>query len=236
MGKEVITVSSSDDFASSLRYIAGCIPDAIFGQKEKRNFVKIPVNVKNVGRLVDCIADITIADYKSHFIQSKIKITIEDEVSRHAFIRALCSFDRTTDKVIAKRLIKLTPYFLLDSFFEFMTGELKKRWQEVIDLANDNAPHLMCEGTFGELLRFLISNLESRTDEVHIQDCKIMNAPANICVRDDLPTDVRLVSQLISIAPKKIFLHDKDSSKITDFIQNVFGGRVIDISQQSMIK
>lgn len=185
--------------------------------------------------LIDAIADVVVTDCKFHFIESSIKLSIEDKICHHAFIRALSSFDRSTDKAIAKSLVQLTENFLLDSFYAFSIDTLKARWQEVCALANDNACFLVCDGTFRELLRFLISNLESRTPEVHLFNragrVEVLSnnlKPINVYVNDELPEDCGLVSKLIQIAPKRIFLHQEDIAKIPvmDVIQNLFGGCV----------
>jgi len=185
--------------------------------------------------LVDAIADVVITDCKFHFIESSIKLSIEDKICHHAFIRALSSFDRSTDKAIAKSLVHLSENFLLDSFYAFSIDTLKQRWQEVCALANDNACFLVCDGTFRELLRFLISNLESHAPEVHLFNRAgrvemLANnlKPINVYVNDELPEAAALVSKLIQIAPKRIFLHQEDVAKspVIDIIQNLFGGCV----------
>ena len=245
MGKQqTISISTDDTFASSLRYISRRLaefdPEII--KKSGRNFLNINIAYdidvnKMLKTIVDGIADVVVTDYKSHYIESNLKVSIEDPISRHAFIRALSNFDRETDKHIAKKLIKITPNFLLDSFFQFMINDLKTRWNEVIDLANENAPFLVCEGTFCELLRFLISNLESRSDVVHIYQrtdgIEVLSSTSkpfnNIYINDDLPADVHAICKLISIAPKKIYLHSSGDVPVFGFIQNIFGSRVVSV-------
>jgi len=184
--------------------------------------------------IADAVADIVITDCKFHYIESSLKLPIEDEISRHAFIRALTGFDRTTDKSIAKTLINITPDFLLDSFYTFSLDTLKSRWQEVCALANDNACFLICDGTFRELLRFLISNLESREHEVHLfgrdGGVEVLTRalkPVNVYVNDELSADAQVVSKLIAIAPKRIFLHQNISPVMQEFVCNLFGSCVV---------
>jgi hypothetical protein len=184
--------------------------------------------------IVDTIADIVITDCKFHFIETSLRLPIDNAVHRHAFIRALTGFDRTTDKSIAKSLISLTPDFLLDSFYTFSLDILKVRWQEVCALANDNAPFLVCDGTFRELLRFLISNLETHEHEVHLfgrdDGVEVLTRalkPVNVYVNDELPADTQIVSKLIAIAPKRIFLHQNIKPSTQEFVCNLFSGCVV---------
>lgn len=184
--------------------------------------------------LVDAIADVVVADCKYYYIESSLRLPIDDEISRHAFIRALSNFDRTQDHCIAKSLIKLTPHFLLDSFYMFSLDILKTRWQEVCTLANENACFLVCDGTFRELLRFLISNLECRCPEVHLiergGEVEVLAGdlkPINVYVNDELSGGSQVISTLISIAPKRIFVHqDANPNPIFDYVRELFRGCV----------
>jgi len=267
MERNILCISTNDNSSASLRYILRrALPltksgkvTAKISDIEGRKSLKIALNdnkeikASELNKLfqvvTDSIADVVITDFKSSYIEDSIRFIAKDQISRHAFIRALSNFDRDSDKALAKSLIKLTPNFLLDSFCNFKLDDLKTRWNEVCNLANENASHLMCAGTFRELLRFLISNLESRSDEVHLFergnrlelltcDLKPFN---DVYVADDLPKDVQVVSQLISIAPKKIILHkccgnessggQSDVGRVTDFVQSMFDNCVQVVEQ-----
>jgi len=244
MEREVFSLSTDGIFSSSLRYIdrrlesfkkGGAVTTEIVEVNGRHQLaVKFDGSRKVTSALVDAIADVVITDCKYHYIESSLNLPINDEISRHAFIRALSNFDHTQDLCIAKSLIKLTPNFLLDSFYTFSLDALKARWQEVCALANENACFLVCDGTFRELLRFLISNLESRHAEVHLfqhaDRVEVLSGnlkPVDIYVNDELPPDSQIISTLISIAPKRIFLHkDTSSNPVFDFIRDLFRGCV----------
>ena len=136
--------------------------------------------IRRNGNSIDAIADVVVTDCKAFYINANIKLPIRDLVSRHAFTSALLAFDRDTDKIIAKSILaeqlKNAPCFHLDSFFDFMIDVLKARWDEVCLLANDNAPYLMCQKTFTELLQFLIANIDCTMDDImfmHIKDAPV---------------------------------------------------------------
>jgi len=242
--KEVV-LSTSGLFGSCLRYIdkrlepfkksgavATCLAD-VDGRSSLAISLKSGAH-KVASAIVDAIADIVITDCKFHYIETTLKLPIEDEINRHAFIRALTGLDRATDLALAKSLIKLTPNFLLDSFYTFSLDTLKSRWQEVCALANDNACFLICDGTFRELLRFLISNLESREYEVHLfgrdGGVEVLSRtlkPVNVYVNDELSADAQVVSKLIALAPKRIFLHQDINPVMQEFVCNLFGSCVV---------
>jgi len=247
---EIITISTNNDlFLSSLRYLdkrllpfkKGGRVTAKLTTGDGRSCITVTLNGSATGAaardlesaLIDALADVVITDFKFHFIESSLNLPIDDEISRHAFIRALSNFDRIVDKHIAKSLLKLTPDFLLDSFYVFSIDVLKLRWQEVCALANENARFLVCDGTFRELLRFLISNLESRCAEVHLfQRHGVVDVltsglkPINVYAGAEVSEDAQVVSKLIAIAPKRIFLHQNINPSVQEFICSLFGNCV----------
>jgi len=199
-------------------------------KSESRHVLRISTKIDIAGNLSDCIADIVITDCKTYYINERIKLPIGDNLVACAFTSALSTFDRDTDKIIAKTLIRLTPQINLDSFYEFGLYVLKSRWDEVCLLANENRCYLLCQSTFMELLRFLISNIDGMCDEAHI----VMNGERlevlggglkpieNIYINDSLPNDIQIVNKLVVLAPKRIFLHTANDA-LKDSIQNIFG-------------
>ena len=241
-------ISSDERFASSLQYIRRRLAtvgnvQCTLHNTQPRQVLRIEIRgasaVRQISAIIaDAIADIIVTDCKAYYIGDKIRLPIEDAVSRHAFIRALSTFDRDTDKIIAKTLLKLTPHFYLDSFYEFMLDVLKSRWNEVCILANENICYLVCQKTFLELLRFLISNIESLSDEAHIvargepgkEELEVLGRGLkplkNIYINESLPQDVQVVTKLVTIAPKRIFIY-KDDSALVQSIKNLFGSCVV---------
>lgn len=262
MSRTTLNISTDDKFASSLKYIRTCLSQYEKSKLLRTKLVhsggrhelliafetpasaaaapkgKDEISVRKIASvLVNAIADIVVTDCKAYYITTRTKLPMQDALCKHAFIKALSEFDSNADKLIAKSLLRLTPTFLLDSYYEFMLDVLKKRWQEVINLANENVCYLVCDKTFAELLRFLISNIESRSDEVHLfnraEKIEVLSGALkpfnNIYINEDLPADIQVVSKLISIAPKKIFLHQEKTPfevALVKNIQNLFGGCV----------
>jgi hypothetical protein len=240
-------ISSDERFASSLQYIKKRLVGEVV-RCTVYNFcprIKLTVEITDKAKLkpvlliiADAIADIVVTDCKSHYIDSKIRLQIEDTVARHAFIRALSSFDRETDKIIAKTLLKITPSFLLDSFYDFMLDILKSRWNEVCLLANENTCYLVCQKTFFELLRFLISNIDSISDEAHVITSggqieiygRGLKPIHDIYINESLPKDIQVVTKLVSIAPRKIFFHQNHTPfdvGLVSSIEKLFGSCIV---------
>ena len=91
-----------------------------------------------------------------------------NNVYSEMFIRALSRFDQNLDI----RDITLAIYEFntinLQSFFYFRLTGMKRRWEELIKLTNENTVWQLSKQSFEDLLKFLISNLESQIDFVDI--------------------------------------------------------------------
>ena len=164
--------------------------------------------------IVDAISEVIINDCKAHFIAEQMRLPATDVLGNHAFVCALSTFDRATDKMIASGLVKLTPRFLLGSFYDFCLASLKKRWLEVCVLANENINYLMCGKNFNELIRFLIANIENTCDYVHLvrgsdgvieMTCSDAKALNNLYVGEGLGPEICLLQKLIMLSPRRIF-------------------------------
>ena len=227
---KTLTITTDERFERGLHCVTN-IMERVFNREksitirghrdQSRLVLEIKITDQNLERrvvsvLVTQLAKIIISDAKCHYIKSNMRLIIPDELNRHAFIHALCSFDKETDFLIAKSLIVLTPHFALDSFYDFRIQPLKKRWQEVCHLANDNQAYLICPRTFCELLRFLISNIDPKCDEFH--------------VRNDGSTDVAIVTKLIDLAPRKIIVHKDCNAHLTNRLKTLFGAGVVKLS------
>ena len=102
---------------------------------------------------------------------------------------------------------------------------MKKRWDEVIALVNDNAQNLICKGLFDELLRFLIQNMDHKTNEAHI----IMDGGTVTVCNDKLvpfknDSNADVIHMLIDVAPRRVFIHQNANleKKLVRNIENIF--------------
>ena len=232
-----VTISSDQRFASSLAYVKARAGGTLTARGSR---VRLVINDAPQRVIAEVLSDIIVTDLKSHYIESQIHLPSDDQVITQAFIRALSTFDRETEKIIAKSIIKVTPNIYLDSLYEFTLDTLKTRWNEVCNLANENTCYLACPRTFMELLRFLISNIESLSDEAHVIQVtsdkgQVTNLEVlgrglkpfkDIYINESLPPDVKVISKLVTIAPKRVFLHG-DYPKLQESINNLFGSCVL---------
>jgi len=228
---QTISIRSDERFASCLPYVGERLARSKIDVKLAPLECLIERRTKALQEhLISALSEVIVVDCKAHFIESNLKLPIQNKLHKHAFIRALCEFDYETDKMIASALLQLGDEFLLHSFYDFCTDKLKTRWQEAITLANDNLPHLLCGQNFCELLRFLVSTIENRTHEafivkrgacVEVLD-RNMRPFEGVYVNLTLPEDIRIIETLVALSPRKIF-NLTGSKDLQETIETIFG-------------
>ncbi|MCL2847093.1 MAG: hypothetical protein FWE38_05440 [Firmicutes bacterium] len=174
--------------------------------------------------VLDAICEVVVVDCKAHYINSQVIIPTEDPLSRHAFIRALCEFDYETDKVLVRGLVELTPIFLIGGFYDFCLDILKRRWDEVCILTKENMGMLLVGSNFFELLKYLISNIESRAEELTVRD-GVIQGDYGVYVNGSIDRDVRLVEMVVALGPRRITWCDPNDD-VFEFLTNLYGDAI----------
>jgi len=212
----MVCIHGDNRFPSALEYIGTAVSET---PKEMKLFTP------NTPKLHNAICDVIINDCKSHYISTQIQTNFCDPVTKTAFITALCAFDHDTDKIIASNILRITPTFLLGSFYDFCLPSLKSRWDEVCILANENSKFLLCRRNFDKLLHFLISNIESRVDHVFVTDNGVLDynrTPINVYVNNSLTQTEQIVQQLVFLSPRKIFFCNCQDAILEQKIRSIF--------------
>ena len=186
------------------------------------NFSKVLIAIPKTSRKDFCIyikdklAENILLYYKHDYICSKLNFFMTTSTNMQVFIKALTVFDSNTDKDIIKEKIVLSDRFFVTSFIDFKLNFLKRKWDELVSLANDNEMYFFDENSFNELIKFLISNLEYRYYAVNIfskKNCYFIcdyqgnNIVDFLIEKNIFYDDNMLITALIALNPEKIIIH-----------------------------
>ncbi|MCQ2382448.1 MAG: hypothetical protein MJ060_01215 [Clostridia bacterium] len=205
-------ISTDERFVSCLEHLA----HKFRGQIKTVNNRHVLTLGSHIDRyqLFDSIIHQIVTTMKAQYLRNKIKI------KNDTLIKVLINYDKKSDTVIAGSLFQLSPQLLLDSVYDFAITRLKCRWDEVIQLVNENHIQLTQTVLFNELLRFLILNMDYRIPEAHVM---VIDHQTTICDQKLQPLpqiDEDIINALIEIAPRQIFIHN-DTDLATDVIERI---------------
>lgn len=205
-------ISTDERFISCLQHLA----QKFHGHLQQRNNRYVLTLSPRVDRyqLFDSITNQIVTTMKANYLRSKIRI------KNDTLIKVLINYDKKSDTVIAGSLFQLSPKLLLDSIYDFALDRLKCRWNEVVQLVNENYIRLTQTVLFNELLRFLIFNMDCRIPEAHVM---VIDNHPTICDQKLHPLpqiDEDIINALIEVAPKQIFIHN-DTALTHDVIERI---------------
>lgn len=143
---------------------------------------------------------------------------------------------------------------VLDGFIRFRLKDFRHELEEAVDRAVDD---LLIEKEYSEfikLLRYFVEIQEPKVEEVHVvmgENNKYILLDSRLrIINNDLLEDLAkeishkeishddlLISSLITIAPKKIIIHESDrirNKELLNTINNVFSGKVT-LSQEGIL-
>lgn len=192
---------------------------------------KYKKQMENVLRLILC--DTICEKMKFDFLKTNITLLIKEEKLFDAFIKVYTYFDNEVEKKMVLRSLFFSKKLVLESFINFRLQPLKKKWEEMCNLTNHNSNLFLRSETFIELLKFLIANLDRRSDclVLDFEDgCKLYEekndkifALQNFMVDDD----INIVVSMIELCPNKIKIISGEKNKeIISLLGELFYGRV----------
>jgi len=152
--------------------------------------------------------------------------------------------------IISKKLLEYldtSNIIILDGFITFRLQDYIKELEEVVDKAVDDYLTEKEYKEFIRLLKYFVDIQEPKSDTVHVlygYDKKYIlldqnkREITNECIKDfinevaegEINYDDLLVSSLITLAPKKIYIHSVNRIKnkeLIETIKNVFLGKVV---------
>ena len=185
--------------------------------------------------IINLISDIICEDFKLKYLEENLNLPNLDEMSKHAFMQALLSFDKESDKYIVARFLTLENSIDIETFFYFKLAPLREKWKELVQIANDNKTYLSSSETLVELLRFLVDNLELKNDTINItqKNGKVLfyDINFNLLKQNDISEkdiDSTIISSLIALAPKSVNIYASGTfnNNLIKLLKQIFDKRI----------
>ncbi len=183
-----------------------CVLVAVPKDKEEfaRDFVK--------QKIAECI----LFFYKKDYIVSKLNFEKPKTTYMNVFLQTLVCFDGEADKHFIEQCLDFDDRVFVDAVVAFKLKFLKKKWEELVSLANENVMYFLSEDSLLELIKFLISNLEHRCYAVNVfskSDCYFLcdlqgkRIDDFMLEKQGIYEDGSLLSTLVALNPEKIIVH-----------------------------
>ncbi len=202
-------------------------------KKPHRTLVSVACESQNKSDILnvirECVTDMYATVVKFDFLKRAIRLQL-DRNSYDLLIHTLVAFDRENEREVIENGILIRDGMSLDGIFYFRLQELKKRWEEIAELAVSNAVYLKDEETLNELIRFLISAVSPKIMRLDIsQNNNEYNVSGHLPESDfvyNIPGTEQLLLYLIDIAPLELRLNGHFTDKrLCERLERIFDAK-----------
>lgn len=244
-----ITLKANKNHAYMLDYINEKLNlefenEIVVGQYYGRQTCFLSIATKNENnskvyeRLKRHLCTVFCEQFKHEFIESHLSCINSNNPYFNLFVKLYTYFDLELENSIAFRLIECKRCVVLESYFNFKLAPLKKKWNELCNIINNNSQVIEDEN-FLSLLKFLIENLEQKTD------CVVLSLIDGCVVYEDEKTKQKIwsalpekqmdiVCKIIEMAPKKIVVYaNSNSGAILNILKTLFDSKLQILSYNS---
>lgn len=232
---KILTEKSSRPYSLLMAHVSNALADYIIRQYEE----------KLIGRVINSNYCYFNTSEKQEILNLAMRIVRNEDKN---FLNGIFQIRRRN--VIVRKLLD---YFegsnslILDGFVNFRLKDYIKDLEDIVDKAVDDFLMEREYKEFIRLLRYFVDIQEPKYDVVHITVSftgsyilmdENRNEITNDCIQEfvnefsegDINYDDLLVSSLITLAPRKIFIHSAGqfrNKELLETIKNVFSGRVV---------
>lgn len=162
---------------------------------------------KLVGILKDCIVETFAVVAKFEFIKQHLSIYLKPS-QYEMLVHTLVAFDRENEHKLLRDLIKVEDGLTLDGVFNFRLSELKSRWLEICKLTVSNGAYLRDDETYNELLRFLISAVNPKINNLTVSEhngvFRLVGRSETSSIDINVNDSMELMYYIIDLAPLEL--------------------------------
>ena len=221
---------------SKVKFVGGIIIRQTNADKTSLSLA-VPTKQKDyfVLLILELVSEVITLDYKYDYLESRLGPYIKNELTKSAFLKALTIFDKQTDKDLIKKELVLGKELNINSFYNFKLYALRKRWEDICNVVEDNVSSIEKADAFSELLKFLIKTSDVNYDEVHLYKkhknyvlLDKLNKPIEVLDCHNSSVEIKAITSLIALCPAKIVLHKNGdaSEPFYDYIFDLFADKV----------
>lgn len=172
------------------------------------------------------IADMFLTTVKLEYLQAVLVLPGLKDDAYKLLLHTLAAFDRETERDIVYCALNFGDNVALDGIFYFRLAELKRRWDDIAELAVNNAVYLHNDETLNALLRFLISAISPKISRI-----EVVKQNGGYKIKGDgggrfeyrVHSSEQLMLYLINIAPTQLTLCGSfENDNIVDRLTAIF--------------
>ncbi len=118
-------------------------------------------------QLRETISQTLALGYKNVYVRKLLKID-KNSFFQNILVNTLCLFDNDYDRQAVRHLIDIEKSIYIDGYYNFRMETLKKKWQEIANLVNDNYYVMTDKTLIVEFLQYLLESSSSKLKKLTV--------------------------------------------------------------------
>lgn len=170
-------------------------------------------------QVVESLCEVYAMGFKYDYLKKKLKIRKENLLIK-TLLNTMTVFDSNNDKKIIRRELEGLPIIAIDGFFDFRLREVKDKWDEIINLTNENSIVFSDDEISGEFLMFLLDALPQSQEgvkicgdgnKIELFDKRGKKIKMIMPVGKSKTAEETVLFNLICLAPQKVLIADESN-------------------------
>ena len=166
------------------------------------------------------IADVLTIGYKYAFFEKRLPLPLLDKKQKRLLLTALVSADYKEDRAYALRRLRGFESYCLDGFFHFRLGELKSRWEGIVEYVPTDMGEANTEG----FLEFLAEDGEGK---IFIKNGKVYNEEYRPLTRSVLTGEGSVIGEVLLGGAEQIYCFGEVETETKRFLKKYYGEKAV---------
>ena len=166
------------------------------------------------------IADVLAVGYKYDFFEKRLALPLLTKLQKRLLITALVAADYKEDRGYIARRIRGFEKYCLDGMFHFRLGNLKKRWEEVIEYI----PTDMGEASMEGFLEFLAEDGEGK---LFLKNGKVYDEEYRPLSKSVLTGVESPIGEIVLGGAERIYCFGETDADTKAFLRKYYGEKAV---------
>ncbi|MBR2903550.1 MAG: hypothetical protein IKC37_02775 [Clostridia bacterium] len=165
------------------------------------------------------IAEVIAIGYKYDYFSRRLSLPLLTPRQKQLLCASLVSADLEEDKEYALKRLKGAECYSIDGVYNFRLGELRRRWEGVIDYI----PRQFGESSLDDFVEFLVEEGEGT---VYLKDGRLYDEGYRLLSRRLLLPEGDLATEILLNGASKVYCFGQVERKTKDFLRKYYRDNV----------
>ena len=166
------------------------------------------------------IADVISVGYKYAYFEKRLAVPLLTKLQKRLLITALVAADYRDDRAFVVRRLRGDEQYCLDGVFHFRLGDLKKRWEGIINYI----PTDMSAASLDGFVEFLVEDGEGK---LYVKDGKVYGEDYRPLSRSLLTGVESCVGEILLGGAEQVYCFGKAEEEMTSFLKKYYGNKAV---------